>query len=420
MNSIVLHGVALTAALAIMLSGCGITDPSQLLPVSDVSKQVEASQLITVSMPDGPSAGKVDEVLTYTVGVNSSLDGKHSYGFYWGDGSYTWSTTALASHSWPTSGMYTVRVKVKCGDVVSEWSHGKLVMIGSAVLSRRPLNNPAQAQRYVTPDAEEVKSAVNTILSSPWRRYYSDFDALREWVASNVQYKRDPSVYGYVDYWQLPIETLECGTGDCEDIAILLCSMLRASGVPPNEIYVAIGCPPGTNTYHAYLFERHSKGVWRMIEPQIDFSTSVLSFEFLDWALTSDYSSNLICFNDRYFFAGPPALGSGVYETELAYSLWPILKASSVKFERKLEAEDRIEGSVEWVGNDKIMFDWNLTIYGPDYDVLLTWNGKDLQHDFTLRVITPGVYTLEILKRDFVARFTKLKINPPDWKKASN
>jgi predicted transglutaminase-like cysteine proteinase len=260
----------------IVLSGCTADELLQSLNLDELTRPASASQPLVVSMPVGPSSGKIDQTLTYSVAVDSLLDGELMYGFYWGDGTYTWSSDPAVSNSWPESGVYTVRVKVKCGERLSEFSPGKVVMIGSSVLSRSPVNIPQHAIKYVTPEDETIQELVHEIMSSEWRRSYNDFDALRQWVTSNVRYKTDQSVHGVSDYWQLPVETIEYGTGDCEDIAILLCTMLRAAGIPDNEVYVTIGRSKSAGGRHAYLFERCSKGIWSMMEPQMDPSTSAL------------------------------------------------------------------------------------------------------------------------------------------------
>jgi predicted transglutaminase-like cysteine proteinase len=370
-------------------------------------------------MPTGPSSGKVDETLTYNVKVDSYYDGDLMYGFYWGDGTYTWSSETVVSNSWPQSGVYTVRVKVRCGERVSDFSQGKVVMIGSSVLSRSPVGISHQAKKYVTPEDDEIQELVDDILNSNWRRSYNDFDALRQWVTTNVRYKTDLNAHGVSDYWQLPVETIEYGTGDCEDIAILLCTFLRAAGVPDNEVYVTIGRSNAGGGSHAYLFEHCSKGIWNVVEPQMDPSTSVLSFQFLDYAMTYDYSNDIACFNDKYYFEGSPPLNEGVHEFEMMFSPWPFAPPATVRFERYLFKTDKAYGSIRWIGDTKIMLGWSANVYGPEGDVVLTWSGNDASFDFTLIPTKSGTYTIEIVKREFAPRCAVLTIDPPDWQKVS-
>ena len=43
------------------------------------------------------------------------------------------------------------------------------------------------------------------------------------------------------EFWQLPRETIEWGSGDCEDQSILLCTMMRMVGVPASNVRVVLG-----------------------------------------------------------------------------------------------------------------------------------------------------------------------------------
>ena len=48
---------------------------------------------------------------------------------------------------------------------------------------------------------------------------------IQKWVVNNVDYIGDANL-GHSEYWLYPIETIEMGTGDCEDGAILIASLI--------------------------------------------------------------------------------------------------------------------------------------------------------------------------------------------------
>lgn len=50
-------------------------------------------------------------------------------------------------------------------------------------------------------------------------------------VQSYVIWRSDMSMHGVSDYWQLPDETLASRMGDCEDSAVLYCSILKSMGI---------------------------------------------------------------------------------------------------------------------------------------------------------------------------------------------
>lgn len=281
----------------------------------------------------------------------------------------------------------------------------------SSILLRSP-RNPEIMKFYITPNDPEIKAAVSDILSGESRRWvFTDFEALRDWVAWHVSYKFDQDVHGVTDYWQLPAETLELGTGDCEDFAILLCSLLRAYGVPSDQVYVAVGFSEDKNQCHAYLVEKWYQGVWRVAEPQMGAWAGVFMG---DWATSVSYEE-LYCFNDQGYIEGSPALPSGVYEFEVDNSLYPITRGATVEFERHLNVGEKVTASFEWLKDYAIVSVWSFTIYAPDGSIVLMWSGTDLQRDFSFTATATGIYRVEILKRDALARCARLRIDPPNW-----
>ncbi|GAI87274.1 unnamed protein product, partial [marine sediment metagenome] len=145
-----------------------------------------------------------------------------------------------------------------------------------------------------------------------------------------------------------------------------------------------------------------------------------------DWETSESYEE-LYCFNDQDYFKGSPILllPPGVYEFEVDYSFWsPLTRGATVEFERYLNAGQKVSGLVEWLAdrgwaeeNYQIVWDWSLYIYAPDGSTALSWSGTDLQHNFSFMATTPGIYKVEILKRDYLARCARLTIDPPDWSK---
>jgi len=53
---------------------------------------------------------------------------------------------------------------------------------------------------------------------------------IMKWIAYNIEYESDDVLYGLKDYWALPCETLYYMKGDCEDFAILFCSIAIVLG----------------------------------------------------------------------------------------------------------------------------------------------------------------------------------------------
>jgi len=146
---------------------------------------------------------------------------------------------------------------------------------------------------YITPNENNVASTENNIIDNKFP-LIPNWIALRDWVGNNIKYKYDSEAHGQEDYWQLPKETLQLKTGDCEDFSILLCSLLRANGWSTNDVHVVIG--EQNDNYHAWV--KINLGVlgWYNIEPQADGWNTIVG----DFLSLSGYDA--ICyFNDSQF-----------------------------------------------------------------------------------------------------------------------
>ncbi len=92
--------------------------------------------------------------------------------------------------------------------------------------------------RLIMPDDPEIVAKVQEIAGSySEEELWKDYASMYQWTMRNIKYSLDSptpilpdSVNGTLewgrDFWRTPAETIEHGTGDCEDISVMLASML--------------------------------------------------------------------------------------------------------------------------------------------------------------------------------------------------
>lgn len=90
-------------------------------------------------------------------------------------------------------------------------------------------------QDLVTPDDPTMISESAQILGADadGDLTWDDMYAINDWVYDNILYSNDPYITNpynasQQDYWQTPVETLDRGEGDCEDLANLALSLMLA------------------------------------------------------------------------------------------------------------------------------------------------------------------------------------------------
>ena len=103
-------------------------------------------------------------------------------------------------------------------------------------------DTPEDKQSFITPNNSSVSAKVLEVTGGYSRdvnEYWGDCERLYRWVVSNISYSYDSympilpetisdGLVWQQDYWRMPGETIEGKTGDCEDMAVLLASMLRS------------------------------------------------------------------------------------------------------------------------------------------------------------------------------------------------
>lgn len=90
--------------------------------------------------------------------------------------------------------------------------------------------------------------------------FVAKLQAVNSAVNAFIGYAADEKVYGRLDYWATPEETLARGEGDCEDFAILKMAALRTVGVPTQSMSLVVLRDRRRNLYHAVLAVSTSQG----------------------------------------------------------------------------------------------------------------------------------------------------------------
>ncbi|MCD6384118.1 MAG: transglutaminase domain-containing protein [Thermoplasmata archaeon] len=156
----------------------------------------------------------------------------------------------------PKDGDYTLQVVL---DIYAgregKWHHYPSVSTQSSTVKALPL--PEVAKYRIHADRElydlvngkiwgeigEIRNETVRILGNLTGEFGLDqIIHLYRWVEENIDYISDPG--GLANYWASPMETLRLGAGDCEDVALLLGSMITSIG---GNVRIAVA------ERHAYL-----------------------------------------------------------------------------------------------------------------------------------------------------------------------
>ncbi len=187
-----------------------------------------------------------------------------------------------------SSELNIVSVQASCTDSFDSYSFSF-----GADVPRTFSDEGERVKLFVTPREPSIIALKDELLKESLLNV-KDWIALRNWVGTNIKYRQDNDIQGVRDYWQFGKETLTLKTGDCEDFSILLCSLLRAAGYSPDDVYVVIG--KNQNGYHAWVKINLEDLGWYNIEPQEDGLATLVG----DFLTLSDYQA-LYEFNDQQF-----------------------------------------------------------------------------------------------------------------------
>ena len=96
--------------------------------------------------------------------------------------------------------------------------------------------------------------------------YMGEINALFEWVQRNVRYTRD---IHRVELLHTARRMLELRAGDCDDMTILLCAMLKSIGHPVRLALVGFNPRNKSVFTHIYL-EVFYRGWWIPLDPTVN------------------------------------------------------------------------------------------------------------------------------------------------------
>lgn len=99
---------------------------------------------------------------------------------------------------------------------------------------------------FISPEDPAVENKVEEITGgwndpTDWTEYWTEVKMMYDWVVDHIEYRfdglypilpEDPTepVTQFDEMWQFPNQTLNLRKGDCDDMAILLCSMIYCYG----------------------------------------------------------------------------------------------------------------------------------------------------------------------------------------------
>jgi hypothetical protein len=138
----------------------------------------------------------------------------------------------------------------------NEYCSNRFCIELNCVKGKTPINHTCiqttglytKAQTYITPFNPTVLAKLDELTNKEYtnEKFGKNFDRVYYYVSSII-YTYDKAKWGVEDYWQTAEQTINDGTGDCEDHAILLQSLLEALlyktyGYIPNEtVYMVCG-----------------------------------------------------------------------------------------------------------------------------------------------------------------------------------
>jgi predicted transglutaminase-like cysteine proteinase len=129
-----------------------------------------------------------------------------------------------------------------------------------------------------------------------------------KFVKSHLKYSGDANTHKATEFWQSPDETFQTKTGDCEDGALLIISLLRIAGMPAYRVklcagWVNLGIYADEPTGHAYIIYLANDGKWYSLDWCYYGDQSINKFLKVQHKDNEAYGEIWWTANDKYTWA---------------------------------------------------------------------------------------------------------------------
>jgi len=152
--------------------------------------------------------------------------------------------------------------------------------------------------KFVTVDNEYVKAKVDEITTG-LTTLRKKQEALYTFVRDEIEYDESVYHFGRLDFWEYPEDILRRGKGGFEDKFLLLLTMLRIAGTPPDDVRFVAAEVDGNDNW-AWV-EAYDGTTWWILDPFEEY-------EFTSTPLDKFYDEHKVVvlwwFNDKGFRRG--------------------------------------------------------------------------------------------------------------------
>jgi len=145
------------------------------------------------------------------------------------------------------------------------WIQLKMEFInGKKIENQNTIN---ENRKYLQYPNDIIKNLANVIVKPNDSNDVKAYKIL-SWVQDNIEYRSDLKNYGKSEHWAKPTETLNMMSGDCEDGAFLIHSLMLNAGISwerirtyGGEVFAGIGAATGGHGWTAYSRETDNEWV---------------------------------------------------------------------------------------------------------------------------------------------------------------